>query len=45
MGGCVVRNDERTQVSQVEQRSGRDECILCISKHSAEVAMFSSSDI
>ena len=33
MGGRAVRDDERTQVSWLEKRSGGDECALRISEH------------
>ena len=33
MGGHAVRNDDRTRVIQVDGRSGRDECLLRISKY------------
>ena len=33
MGGRAVRDDERTQVSWLDERSGGDERVLQISEH------------
>ena len=45
VGNCAVRNDERTRVSQVNIRSGKDECVLHLSKYQAKVAICSYSKI
>ena len=45
MGGRSVRNDERTQVSRVDESIGIYEFVLRLSNHYAEVDMCSYSKI
>ena len=45
VGGCSVCNDERTQVSRVDKRSGIDDRVLRLSKYYADMAMCYSAYI